>query len=243
LRLYGILFRMCHLMSSIFPDLYSSFHAPITSIDCGSKCAPYNENGIPFCCDIDHIVPTAYLAEWEYLQTSTDLWRLWHSGDTTITSELFAGTPEGQELVACKGYQYCQRECRTLSCRSFPFFPYINSQGEFLGLSFYWEYRDRCWVISNLHIVSQIFIDQFVQTYERLFKIFPEDKENFSGFSSGMRNLFARSKRSIPLLHGNGFGYKISPWSERMRRFPKQEFPKFSIYKIAGTLLFPDETD
>jgi hypothetical protein len=234
---------MCQVKSSIFSELYTTFPTSINRIDCGSKCAPYNENGIPFCCDLDHIVPTAYQAEWEYLKANTDLWRLWKSEDATITSDLIAEAPEGQKLIACKGYQYCQREFRTISCRSFPFFPYINSQNEFLGLSFYWEYKDRCWVISNLSVVSRTFIDQFIKTYEHLFKIFPEDKENFSAFSRGMRDLFIRSKRRIPLLHRNGFGYKISPRSERIRRFPKQEFPKFSVYKIAGTLLFPDETE
>jgi hypothetical protein len=233
---------MSQLLSTIFTNLYSCFPSPINVIDCGSKCAPYNERGMPFCCDITHIIPTAYHAEWEYLQSKTDLWRFWQSVDPSINSELHAETPNGQVLIACKGYQYCQREFRAFSCRSFPFFPYISSKGEFLGLSYYWEYRDRCWVISNLQVVSQLYLEQFIQAYQQLFMIFPEEMEYFSHFSKFIRDYLANSKRSISLLHKNGFGYKISPQSERMRRLPIKDFPKFGPYKIAATLRFPDES-
>ncbi|MFU8772436.1 MAG: hypothetical protein ACNA8H_08465 [Anaerolineales bacterium] len=234
---------MCHTQSTYFNRLYTNFSSPISAIDCGSKCAPYNAAGVPFCCDTNHVVPSAYQAEWEYLRSSTDLWQVWQSDDPNITSELCAQTPEGQVLIACKGHRYCQREFRALSCRSFPFFPYINSRGEFIGLSYYWEYEDRCWVISNMHVVPLSFIEQFTLTYEQLFEVYPQEKDNFSYFSELTRHQFARSQRSILMLHKNGFGYKISARSERIRRFPVEKFPKLGPYKIAAELPFPGEKD
>ena len=60
--------------------LYDGFRTPIASVDCGQQCAPYND-GVPFCCDTCHAVPTAYLDEWAYLQDNTELWYLWEAED------------------------------------------------------------------------------------------------------------------------------------------------------------------
>lgn len=239
--IYGILLLMCHLTPITFSQLYNRFSSPIVPINCGSKCAPYNEDGIPFCCDIRHTIPTAYQAEWEYLRANTDLWQLWKSEDSALTAELSSETPEGQLLIACRGIEYCQRGYRSISCRSFPFFPYIDSTGEFIGLSYYWEYEDRCWVISNLQKVSSTFIKEFIMTYEYLFATDVHDRENYAHFSAHMRNTFADLKRSIPLLHRNGIAYKMSPRSERLHRYPAESFSKFGLYKIAAALPFPDE--
>jgi hypothetical protein len=123
--------------------LYKGFYSPITTFDCGSKCAPYNEKGIPFCCDTRHAVPTAYEVEWDYLQSNTDLWHLWEVADDKEFARIRARTPAGQVLIECKGHLHCQRHFRSLTCRSFPFFPYFDKMGSFLGLSYYWEYEYR----------------------------------------------------------------------------------------------------
>jgi hypothetical protein len=227
--------------STKFASLYSRFPSPINITDCGSRCAPYNDAGIPFCCDLRYTIPTAYQAEWDYLRSNTDLWKLWQSDDPAVNSELHDQTPDGQVLIACKGHQYCQRQFRSISCRSFPFFPYIDSKDEFIGLSYYWEYEDLCWVISNLQVVSTVFIEECIMTFEDLFDVDAYDRENYGHFSAQMRQNFAKMNRSIPLFHRNGFEYKISPRSERLRRFPIERFPKFGLYKIAAELSFSDE--
>ena len=239
--IYGILLLMCHLTPITFSQLYNRFSSPIVPIDCGSKCAPNNEAGIPFCCDIRHTVPTAYQAEWEYLRANTNLWQLWKSEDSALTAELSSETPEGQVLIACKGIEYCQRGYRSITCRSFPFFPYIDSTGEFIGLSYYWEYEDRCWVISNLQKVSSTFIEEFIMTFDDLLANDTRDRVNYAHFSAQMRDDFAGMRRSIPLFHRNGFAYKISPRSERLRRYNAGTIPRFGPYRIAAALPFPDE--
>lgn len=224
-----------------FYEYYSNFETPIEVLDCGKKCAPYNELGVPFCCDTKHMVPTAYHDEWKYLQENTDLWHLWHPKDPLEFQELRDETPDSMELIECLGYQSCQRDFRSLTCRAFPFFPYLNSQSEFIGLSYYWEYEDRCWVINNLQVVTDNFRHQFVKTFDRLFSDLPEERRSYSRFSAHMRRIFSRKHLTIPLLHREGDYYKISPSTEKKRRIHPENFPKFGVYKIATMLPFPDE--
>jgi hypothetical protein len=224
-----------------FLAVYANFHQAISDIDCGKKCAAYNQHGVPFCCDTRHAVPSAYTLEWEYLRTHTDLWHLWQARKEKETDRLLAQTPKGQVLIECKGYTDCQRQFRSLSCWAFPFFPYITVKGEFIGISYYWEYEDRCWVISHLEQVTSNYIQEFVAVYEIIFKAYPEEKEAFRYHSSMMRRLFSRWKRAIPLLHRNGGVYKISPGTGSKRKISVHSLPKFGSYRIAAKLVFPDE--
>jgi hypothetical protein len=226
-----------------FAPVYKRFSAPITELNCGDKCAPHNERGVPFCCDLHHAVPTAYQAEWEYLRANTGLWRLWEAEDSAETAALRKQTPSGQVLIACLGYQLCQRGFRSLTCRSFPFFPYLTREGDFIGLSYYWEYEDRCWVISNLQVVLPEYRAQFIDAYDTLFAAMPDERENFHHHASIMRRFFGWRRRAIPLLHRNGYTYKITPRNGRLRRVPVGSLPKFGPYKIAAEMPFPDEID
>ncbi len=224
-----------------FPALYAHFRSPIAEFDCGKKCAPYNENGVPFCCDTNHAVPTAYKEEWDYLQVNTDQWHPLEAEDSHETERLRNQTPDGQVLIACLGHEHCQRGFRALSCRAFPFFPYITAGGEFAGLTYYWEFEDRCWVINNLHVVQPEYRGEFISAYDLIFERAPEERENYLYQSHVMRQFFAKKRRAIPLLHRNGENYKISPSSEVMRRTSLDKLPKFGVYKIAVGLPFPGE--
>ncbi len=221
--------------------LYERFQAPIAMLDCGRRCAPRNERGVPFCCDTRHAVPTAYQDEWAYLAENTDLWHLWEPDDSSVTARLRAQTPDDQVLIECLGHEFCQREFRSLTCRAFPFFPYITLDGAFVGLSYYWEYEGRCWVISNLHVVTPEYRAQFVAAYEALFALRPEELENFRYNSIVMRRAFGRQRRAVPLLHRNGGAYKVTPRNGRMRRVPVEGLPAFGPYKVAAELPFADE--
>jgi hypothetical protein len=232
---------MNELTPKDFAALYSGFQAPINVLDCGKRCAPHNEHGVPFCCDTRHAVPTAYQVEWEYLQANTDLWHLWQGGTPGERRALQAQVPDGQRMIACQGHSFCQRGFRSLACRAFPFFPYVTQPGEFIGICYYWEYEDRCWVISNLQSVSQVYLEQFIRTYDTLFSLQPEELEVYRRFSGTMRRVFGRRRRAIPLLHRNGSYYKITPRNGRLRRFAPERLPRFGVYKIAAELPFPDE--
>lgn len=221
--------------------LYSRFEAPITALDCGERCAPYNERGVPFCCDPAHAIPTAYRSEWVYLQANTDMWRPWEGRSAKETAQILDQVPEGQLPVICKGHLLCQRSYRSITCRSFPFFPYITRQGAFIGMSYYWEYEDRCWVISNLDVVTLEYRTSFIEVYDELFAHMPDERETFRQFSTTMRRAFAQRKRSIPLLHRSGKIYKITPRNGRMRRVEATALPSFGPYEIARSMPFPNE--
>ena len=224
-----------------FTSLYQRFDAPIGVMNCGERCAPYNERGVPFCCDTRHAVPSAYAVEWQYLQANTTLWHEYGSGDVKHLAKLRRELPDDQVLIECLGHRFCQRDYRSIVCRSFPFFPYITRQGEFIGFSYYWEYEERCWVINNLSKVSLEFRVQFINAYEEIFQFYPEELENFRGFSTYMRRVFGHRRRAIPLYHRNGSFYKITPRNGRMRRTRVENLPTYGPYRIAAELPFPDE--
>jgi hypothetical protein len=216
--------------------LYQRFDAPVVDRDCGLMCAPHNPSGKPFCCDICHAVPAAYRQEWEYLQSRTDLWHVWRgdecTGEHENPEELRRDTPQHMLLLACLGPARCQRQHRAVSCRQFPFFPYIASDYRFLGLACEWTFAETCWVISNLLLVTAQYRAEFVRVYDDLFARWQADLDSYYLHSEKMRIQFGVIKRRIPLLHRNGGYYLVSPGSERMQRVAPERLPRFGSYKV-----------
>lgn len=221
-------------------SLYDSFDLPISEIDCGKKCGPYNDYGVPFCCDIHHVVPTAYDEEWSFLKQHTDLWEL-YTDQTVCLSGLIEQLPEDRVLIKCLGYKYCQRNFRSFDCRAFPFFPYITLNREFIGMTYYWEYEHKCWLISHLGMVSIEYRNAFVNFFDHLFKIKPDEVEHFRYQGILMRRVFGKKKRNIPLLHRDGGYFMVQPSSSHLIPVSPNELPKFDPYSIIDEMKFPDE--
>lgn len=216
-------------------SLYDGFNSAIAEFDCGKKCAPHNPSGKPFCCDICQAVPAAYKSEWKYLEPSTDLWHRWHNDECDETTpeeaaRLKADRPWGMVLLACLGPSQCQRDFRALSCRQFPFFPYVTSDYRFLGLACEWQFELVCWVISNLTEVTPKYREEFLRTHDRLFALFQEEFEKYAYHSELLRVEFIRRKRRFPLLHRDGGYYLVSPKSERLERVQAERLPRFGFY-------------
>ena len=217
-------------------SIYSGFNSPIAQFDCGKKCAPHNPSGKPFCCDICHAVPAAYKSEWDTLERSTNLWHKWRGDeceDTTPNNiaRLRADIPKNMVLLACLGPSQCQRDFRALSCRQFPFFPYVTSDYRFIGLAYEWEFESKCWVISNLSRVTQKYREEFIRTYDKLFALFQDEFEQYAYHSARMRAHFMKQKRRFPLLHRNGEYYLVSPGSERLQLTKADRLPTFGFYR------------
>jgi hypothetical protein len=218
--------------------LYAGFNASISDLDCGQMCAPHNPSGKPFCCDICHAVPAAYPSEWDTLQPVTDFWHVWRGdeckGDEKPASRrarVESETPSGMLLLACLGPRACERENRLLSCRQFPFFPYVTSDYRFLGLAYDREFESACWVLSNLGRVSDAFREEFVRTYDHIFALFQDEFDSYALRSEETRAQFITQRRRIPLLHRDG-GYRlISPNSERAHRVDTSQLPRFGVYR------------
>lgn len=221
-----------------FSSLYAQFNAQVTEIDCGQMCSPHNPNGKPFCCDICHAVPAAYNQEWTYLQTHTDLWHLWRGDECACEpvdpTPIQADTPDHMCLIACLGPKHCQRNFRSISCRQFPFFPYITADDRFIGLTYNWDYEPLCWVISNLKEVTPAFRREFFTTYDALLNELPEDYDSYYYLSEDMRLHFMNLKRRIPILHRNGGYYLLSPKTDRLTKVLPDHFRQFGPYKAAS---------
>ena len=216
--------------------IYDGFHSSIAELDCGRKCAPHNPSGKPFCCDICQAVPAAYKSEWRYLEPNTDLWHKWRGDeceDTTSKdiSHIRADTPKSMVLLACLGPSQCQRDFRALSCRQFPFFPYVTSDYRFIGLAYEWQFEATCWVVSNLASVTQRYKEEFIGTYDRMFALFQEEFEHYAYHAEVMRTEFMKRRKRFPLLHRNGKCYLVSPKSERLQRVEPDHLPRFGYYK------------
>ncbi len=219
-----------------FRQLYDRFDLPLTACDCGEKCAPHNPTGKPFCCDICQAVPAAYHQEWEYQQRHSDLWHAWRGDecpeDSTDADSLRAEAPGHMLLLACQGPARCQRPFRLMSCRQFPFYPYITADDRFLGLVYDWEFESLCWVISNLGEVSSAYRQAFAEVYDELFFLLPGEYDSYVCLSEQIRAHFASQRRRIPLLHRNGGYYLLSPSSERLQWVEAGRLPHFGPYKI-----------
>lgn len=216
-------------------NIYQGFNAPVVPLDCGQKCAPHNPGGKPFCCDICHAVPAAYHQEWEFLAPRTNLWHIWR-GDECVENpenpdDLLADTPDSMVLLACLGPDQCERENRAISCRQFPFYPFVTSDYRFIGLAPEWEFFDTCWVLSNLAQVTSTYRQEFIQTYDDLFSIMMDEMDGYAAKSEEMRAHFAQRRRRIPILHRNGGFYLLSPGSERLSRVTPEHLPRFGVYR------------
>ena len=227
----------------VIRKIYNDFNSPITEVDCGEKCSPHNEYGIPFCCDIKKVIPSAYREEWDFLTEQTDLWQIYVPENEEIRKDLEQNLPECQVGIVCKGYNYCQRQYRSIACRSFPFYPYIDDEGNFIGLAYFWKYEDICWVISNLDLVETRYIDEFVQAYERIFDIYKDEWENYRYYSMIMRKEFGKMHREIIVLHRNHEIVKIYPSHSTLSIISKKDLKKFGVFKLIDEMPFPDELE
>ena len=123
------------------------------------------------------------------------------------------------------------RRFRAVSCRQFPFFPYLTADYRFIGLAYEWTYESVCWVISSLAQVTPAYRAEFVRTYDDLFALWPEEMESYAAHSEEMRDVFILQKRRIPILHRNGGYYLLSPASERLERIPPERLRRFGPYR------------
>jgi hypothetical protein len=212
----------------VYKKIFDRFRAPVVDLDCGQKCKHLN-NGVPICCDTEHAVPIMNKDEYKLLRRRSDLWRAFKPSGPD-TQELVDSLGKGCKAVECKGAKFCERDNRSLSCRAFPFFPYITRDDEILGLAYYWTFEDRCWVISNLQAVTSEFVQEFLDAYDRLFAVDPEEREVFRDYSATMRRVFSRWDRPIYVIDANCDFLRVEPHGARVVKASRKELPVFEPY-------------
>jgi len=211
-----------------FRAIYDYFDAPVVDIDCGQKCKHLN-GGSPVCCDTANAIPIVQKGEWKALKKRSDLWRPFKPS-CTHSQEIVDSLHSSCKAIECKGAQFCERDNRSLACRTFPFFPYITNKDDLIGLAYYWTFEDRCWVISNLARVTPGFVQQFITAQEQLFEADPDERDVYRQYSATMRRVFSRWKRPIPLINRDGGYSMIQPNGGGIRKIKAAALPSFAPY-------------
>jgi hypothetical protein len=190
-----------------YARVYARFTAPVSRFDCGRRCAPHNE-GMPVCCSADHAVPIVDKAEYALLKSRTDLWRDYVPKDAAgrkIVADMHASC----EAVECKGVQFCERDNRSMACRAFPFFPYFTREKKLVGLAYYWDFEDRCWM---------------------LFAVDEDERNGMIEHSASIRRVFTRRNQIIPLVGLEGGFFAVEPRTHVIRPARVDEFRRHGPY-------------
>ena len=209
--------------------LFDEFQANISRHDCGKFCAPLN-NGEPVCCTTGHAIPIVDKTEYQMLKSRTDLWHPFKAMDASARA-VVADMHKSCMAVVCKGAAFCERDNRTLACRSFPFYPYMTKEDELVGLATYWIFEDRCWLMSNMQVVEREFIREFVAAYETVFSKDAQERKVMREQSAHHRRRFTRLGRIIPLIGRDGGFFKVMPGTAEIRPAKIADYQKIGPYR------------
>jgi hypothetical protein len=171
----------------------------ITSYNCGKLCSPDN-GGEPFCCKVENAVPNLYKAEFSYIQKRSKLWSVWkpvtkHEINLKKTSE-----SEDTIFCECRGVQHCERDYRSITCRTFPLEPYIDKRGVFVGLVFMREFMSGCPLTSRPKDIRQEFIDAHYIFWEKFMLRKPDELYTYTKSSISYRRFRTRSGKKFVIF-------------------------------------------
>ena len=183
--------------------LLDLLQAPVTDFDCGQLCAPGN-GGVPVCCHAAAVVPVLYEAELRVLQRRSSLWRRYEPGDAR-QKEMVSEARPGDVFCVCRGVEHCERGNRSLACRTFPFEPYLDRDGELVGLVWGEDFRDLCPLITGPYPVRRDFVDQCLTLWERTFALSPAERDFYAEHSRTLRRSKGQRRESIRVLTRRGW--------------------------------------
>lgn len=178
-------------------DLLATLQAPVTTFDCGTLCAPKN-GGVPVCCHASSIVPVLYKAELALLRRRSDLWR--KHVPVGVDAALRDRARACDVFAVCKGHTHCERDNRSLACRTFPFEPYLDHDDRFAGLVFAFEFSHLCPLITSDHEIRPDFIAQCSAMWRSMFHRDPAERAFHAGCSRTLRRQFGRMREPIPVF-------------------------------------------
>ena len=182
--------------------VFENLTAPAVPFDCGTKCGPTN-GGLPVCCGQEVTVPSLYPEELTFLAARTDLWTRWEPL-SWFDSSVSTPTPEREVLAFCKGVQHCERDDRSIACRTFPFHPFTDRGGILLGLVYNQILGTRCWLHDRQSIISTGFVGQNLAYWQLVFERLPSEVPGFIEGSTRLRRLHARTRQPLLVLRRDG---------------------------------------
>ena len=183
-------------------ELLDTLTVPVTEIDCGTLCAPDND-GVPICCDKNRIVPVLYKPEYRLLRARSDLWRPFRP-QTRQQRELGEDMRSCDRLCECKGVAHCERDNRSLACRTFPLEPYLDHDGRLVGLVWNMDFEGTCPLVASRYKVRQDYIEQAMAMWTKAFGWSEREREFYQGHSQTLRRSFGQKQRKIPVFTMGG---------------------------------------
>lgn len=100
----------------------------------------------------------------------------------------------------CKGIQFCERENRSISCRTFPLEPYLDTRGVLVGLVFMKEFTGKCPLTLRAKDIRQEFIDSHFIFWEKLLFRLDSEYETFWNSSKSYRRSRAQTGKKFPIF-------------------------------------------
>jgi hypothetical protein len=192
------------LQEEDFEYLYKLLTAPIVDFDCGAICSLTNE-GVPVCCESDSVVPILYKNEYKYVSSKCSLWREFYP-ETKEDKKLIEESGYDDVLCICRGAKDCNREYRSMVCRTFPFYPYLDKKGNFLGLTYNYDFEGSCLLIGRPKIVNTEYIHQAIDAWKYIFKIDSAEKQAHMDYARTIdrkrrgKTIHVLSKKGVKLL-------------------------------------------
>ena len=80
----------------------------------------------------------------------------------------------------CPGPAGCERSKRSFNCRTFPLEPYLDKDGEIVGLAYADARQVDCPLIGKpMKIFNPDYVRNVIKFWEEMFKYYPEEKETY----------------------------------------------------------------
>jgi len=181
-------------------EYYELLNDSLTAYDCGKLCSPKN-GGEPFCCTVENAVPMLYREEFKYLSKRTNLWARWNPKTPVDKKQKREDETRILIFCECKGVAHCERENRSVGCRTFPLEPYFTKDNKFIGLIFMKEFRHKCPLNSRMGDIRQHVIDNHYEFWSRIMAKKQDELELYLRASRGWRISAAKRKVKLPILY------------------------------------------
>jgi hypothetical protein len=182
-----------------YDTLLKMVEDPLTKDDCAAMCAPAND-GIPFCCDVANAVPLLFKTERRLIAGRSDLWSTWKPRNKA-EEKLLDDIPDDTVFCECKGVQHCERENRSLSCRTFPLEPYVDKRGVLVGLVFNAEFLGKCPLTTKHKMIPQETVDKHYEFWDYFTDIKEEEFDCYYENSQRLRRRRGQTKKPFHIFY------------------------------------------
>ena len=181
-------------------SIYKGFSASATKIDCGSLCAG-NNGGVPVCCSNNLHVPLLFSTELQWhIQNKNSMWKK-RVSKTKLDKKQEAECSDHLVYCHCDGARHCKRSKRSLTCRFFPFEPYISEGGVLIGITYMYRAKKDCPLIDNPDAgISKAYIRQAIKTWKLVFEQFPEEFDLYYENSRMLQRSFKRKQQTLKVF-------------------------------------------